>query len=56
MKKHGDIAYELGVVQCVRSVEEAEEHTWAEISQYLHSMSPYDFQELITDLLRAMST
>jgi len=35
--------------------EEAEEQAWAEISQYLRSMNPYDFQELVADLLRAMS-
>ena len=35
--------------------EEAEEHAWAEISAYLRAMNPYDFQELVADLLRAMS-
>ncbi|WP_396270329.1 restriction endonuclease [Ideonella sp.] len=35
--------------------EEAEEQAWAEISQYLRSMNPYDFQDLVADLLRAMS-
>jgi restriction system protein len=35
--------------------DEAEEQAWAEISQYLRSMNPYDFQELVADLLRAMS-
>lgn len=35
--------------------EEAEEQAWAEISTYLRSMSPYDFQDLVADLLRAMS-
>jgi restriction system protein len=34
--------------------EEAEEHAWAEISDYLRAMNPYDFQELVADLLRAM--
>ena len=34
--------------------EEAEEHAWAEISQYLRNMPPYEFQELVADLLRAM--
>lgn len=34
--------------------EEAEEHAWAEISQYLRAMNPYDFQDLVADLLRAM--
>lgn len=35
--------------------EEAEEQAWAEISTYLRSMNPYDFQDLVADLLRAMS-
>jgi len=34
--------------------EEAEEHAWAEIEQYLRGMHPYEFQELVADLLRAM--
>lgn len=34
--------------------EEAEEHAWAEISQYLRNLPPYEFQELVADLLRAM--
>jgi restriction system protein len=35
--------------------EEAEEQAWNEISGYLRSMNPYDFQDLVADLLRAMS-
>lgn len=35
--------------------EESEEQAWAEISQYLRAMNPYDFQDLVADLLRAMS-
>lgn len=34
--------------------EQAEEQAWAEIESYLRSMAPYDFQELVADLLRAM--
>ncbi|MEO6279987.1 Mrr restriction system protein [Roseateles sp.] len=34
--------------------EEADERAWAEISTYLQAMKPYDFQELVADLLRAM--
>ncbi|MEP7219779.1 MAG: restriction endonuclease [Bacteroidota bacterium] len=34
--------------------EEAEEQAWSEIEGYLRSMSPYDFQELVASLLRAM--
>lgn len=35
--------------------EQAEEQAWAEISQYLRAMPPYEFQDLVADLLRAMS-
>jgi len=34
--------------------EEAEESAWSEIEQYLKSMNPYDFQNLVAALLRAM--
>lgn len=34
--------------------EEAEEQAWAEISQYLAGMRPYDFQDLVAGLVRAM--
>jgi restriction system protein len=34
--------------------EQAEEQAWQEIDQYLRGMNPYDFQDLIASLLRAM--
>lgn len=34
--------------------EVAEEQAWAEIAQYLRSMPPYEFQDLVADLLKAM--
>jgi restriction system protein len=34
--------------------EEAEEHAWVEISAYLRAKNPYEFQDLVADLLRAM--
>jgi len=34
--------------------EAAEEQAWAEIEQYFRNMPPYEFQELVADLLRAM--
>jgi restriction system protein len=36
------------------SVEEAEEKAWDQINQFLQNMNPYEFQELVADLLRAM--
>jgi restriction system protein len=34
--------------------EQAEEQSWTEIESYLRQMQPYDFQELVASLLRAM--
>ncbi|MBP7126198.1 Mrr restriction system protein [Myxococcota bacterium] len=34
--------------------EQAEEQAWREIQEYLRGMPPYDFQDLVADLLRAM--
>jgi restriction system protein len=34
--------------------EQAEEQAWLEIEQYLRQMQPYDFQDLVASLLRAM--
>ena len=34
--------------------EQAEEQAWKEIEQYLRGMNPYDFQDLVASLLRAM--
>jgi len=36
------------------TLEEAEEMAWAEIEAFLSTMPPYDFQELVASLLRAM--
>jgi len=35
--------------------ETSEEQAWAEIEHYMHGMQPMEFQELVADLLRAMS-
>jgi restriction system protein len=37
-----------------RTFEESEERAWEEISSYLQGMPPYDFQELVAELLKAM--
>jgi restriction system protein len=36
------------------SLEEAKEGAWDEVKAYLHAMPPYDFQELVAGLLKAM--
>jgi restriction system protein len=36
------------------TLEEAEETAWLEVEQYLQGMNPYEFQELVAALLRAM--
>lgn len=35
--------------------DEAEEQAWSEISIYLRAMNPFEFQDLVADLLKAMS-
>jgi restriction system protein len=35
-------------------IEEAEENAWTEIKDHLESMNPYDFQNLVAGLIRAM--
>jgi restriction system protein len=36
------------------TIEEAEESAWSEIENYMQKMPPYDFQNLVAALLRAM--
>ena len=36
------------------TLEEAEERAWSEIQHYLQQINPYDFQQLVAGLLRAM--
>ena len=36
------------------TLEEAEEAAWNEVFRYLQEMNPYDFQDLVAHLLRAM--
>lgn len=40
--------------QAAATLEEAEEAAWSEIEEFLETMSPYDFQELVAGLLRGM--
>ena len=36
------------------TIEEAEENAWEQIQEFLYKISPYDFQDLVADLLLAM--
>jgi restriction system protein len=45
---------EGGEAGSAATLEEAEENAWSEIRDYLVSMPPYDFQELVGALLKAM--
>ncbi len=36
------------------TVEAAVDHAWTEISQFLHASDPFEFQEMVADLLRGM--
>jgi restriction system protein len=40
--------------KAVITFEEAEEKAWEQVRDFLQSMNPYEFQELVADLLRAM--
>jgi restriction system protein len=35
-------------------IEQAEENAWKQIEKYLQTINPYEFQDLVADLLRAM--
>jgi restriction system protein len=58
IKESGVAASEVSEVEVEKSpeiiLEQVEEQAWAEIQQYLRDMPPYDFQELVASLLRAM--
>jgi restriction system protein len=45
---------EQGGREVTLTFEAAEEQAWDEIDQYLRKMNPYDFQDLVASLLRAM--
>ena len=53
-KKEGLVTDEQEVQKISLTVEEAEEKAWEQIQQYLQQIKPYEFQELVADLLRAM--
>jgi len=43
-----------GSPDAATTLEEAEEAAWTEIEEHLEQMNPYDFQDLVAGLLRAM--
>jgi restriction system protein len=49
-----DVPEEEASPKAAVTVEEAEERAWEQIQQYLQNMPPYEFQDLVADLLRAM--
>lgn len=49
-----DEAFETGAEKVAITFEEAEEKSWEQIQDYLKAMPPYEFQELVADLLRVM--
>lgn len=50
----GDIGGEEGPKAASISFEQASEQAWTEIERHLTSMAPYEFQDLVADLLRGM--
>jgi restriction system protein len=53
-RPEGDSEVPEDRAESTSTIEEAEEAAWSEISQHLKSMNPYDFQNLVAALLRAM--
>ena len=45
----------VGEREVARTFEEAEEEAWRDIEQFLKQMNPYDLQELVAGLLKALS-
>jgi restriction system protein len=50
----GDDEDESGDKQVTVTYEQAEEQAWGEIEAHLRALPPYEFQELVADLLRAV--
>ena len=44
----------VGEREVARTFDEAEEEAWQDVERFLTQMKPYDFQELVAGLLRAM--
>ena len=53
-KEQPEEEQEEEAVEAASALEEAEESAWGEIRDYLATMPPYDFQQLVAALLRAM--
>lgn len=49
-----DEEIEVGAEKLRVTFEEAEEQAWSQIEQYLQTSDPFEFQEMVADLLRAM--
>jgi restriction system protein len=49
-----EVPVDEGSPDAATTLEEAEEAAWTEIEERLEQMNPYDFQELVAGLLRAM--
>jgi restriction system protein len=53
-EREPDVVAEESSPDAATTLEEAEEAAWTEIEEHLERMDPYDFQELVAGLLRAM--
>lgn len=47
-------AIEEGAERLSVTMEAAQDHAWTEISGFLHASDPFEFQEMVADLLRGM--
>ncbi|MDR5776101.1 MULTISPECIES: restriction endonuclease [unclassified Caballeronia] len=55
LSEQSDLTFDVDAETASMTYEQAEEQAWGEIEQHLLKMPPYDFQDLVSDLLRAMS-
>jgi restriction system protein len=53
-RNHDSLGATTTPASATSALEEAEETAWLEVEQYLQGMNPYEFQELVAALLRAM--
>ncbi|KND58087.1 putative restriction endonuclease [Candidatus Burkholderia verschuerenii] len=54
LSEQADLSFDVDAETASVTYEQAEEQAWGEIEQHLRKMPPYDFQDLVADLLRAM--
>ncbi|VXC81108.1 Restriction endonuclease [Burkholderia sp. 8Y] len=54
LSEQAALSFDVDAEAASVTFEQAEEQAWGEIERHLHAMPPYEFQDLVADLLRAM--